>query len=133
MRVLASSIALCMAASVAAAADQNIRVELNSLDGTETQCRMTFVIENKSAALDSLKLDLVVFNTESIVYRRILTELGPVRAGRTMMKTFAIESKCAQVGAVLVNDVSACVPGEATACLDGLALSSRVNNVRLYK
>ncbi len=133
MRVLASSIALCMAASVAAAADQNIRVELNSLDGTETQCRMTFVIENKSAALDSLKLDLVVFNTESIVYRRILTELGPVRAGRTMVKTFAIESKCAQVGAVLVNDVSACVPGEATACLDGLALSSRVNNVRLYK
>ena len=133
MRVLASSIALCMAASVAAAADQNIRVELNSLDGTETQCRLTFVIENKSAALDSLKLDLVVFNTESIVYRRILTELGPVRAGRTMVKTFAIESKCAQVGAVLVNDVSACVPGEATACLDGLALSSRVNNVRLYK
>jgi hypothetical protein len=133
MRVLASSIALSMFASLAAAADQNIRVELNSLDGTETQCRMTFVIENKSAALDSLKLDLVVFNTESIVYRRILTELGPVRSGRTMVKTFAIETKCAQVGAVLVNDVSACAPGEPNACLDGLALSSRVNNVRLYK
>jgi hypothetical protein len=34
---------------------------------------------------------------------------------------------------VLVNDVSACTPGEPNACLDGLALSSRVNNVRLYK
>ena len=38
---------------------------------------MTFVIENKSAhALDSLKLDFAVFNTESIVYRRIITEMG---------------------------------------------------------
>jgi len=91
------------------------------------------VVENKSAALDSLKLDLVVFNTESIVYRRILTELGPVRSGRTMVKTFAIETKCAAVGAVLVNDISACVPGEPNACLDGLTLTSRVNNVRLYK
>jgi hypothetical protein len=133
MRVAVTLFALSLLASAVAAADHNVRVELNALDGTETQCRMTFVIENKSAALDSLKLDLVVFNTESIVYRRILTELGPVRSGRTMVKTFAIETKCAQVGAVLVNDVSACMPGEPNACLDGLTLSSRVNNVRLYK
>jgi hypothetical protein len=134
MRVIVAAIALSMLASLAArAAEHNIRVELNTLEGTESQCRMTFVIENKSAALDSLKLDLVVFNTESIVYRRILTEMGPVRAGRTMVKTFAIETKCAQVGAVLVNDVSACVPGEPNACLDGLTLTSRVKDVRLYK
>src|SRR5262245_25730358 len=133
MRVVAALTALSMVASVAVAADPSVRVELNTLDGTETQCRMTFVVENKAAALDSLKLDLVVFNTESIVYRRILTELGPVRAGRTMVKTFAIETKCAQVGAVLVNDVSACTPGDTNACLDGLTLTSKVNNVRLYK
>ncbi len=134
MRILAASIASSLFVPVAArAADHNIRVELNALESTETQCRITFVVENKSAALDSLKLDLVVFNTESIVYRRILTELGPVRSGRTMVKTFAIETKCASVGAVLVNDISACVPGEPNACLDGLTLTSRVNNVRLYK
>ena len=134
MRIVTLSIVLSMLASVAAqAADHNIRVELNALEGTETQCRMTFVVENKSASLDSLKLDLVVFNTESIVYRRILTEMGPVRSGRTMVKTFAIETKCASVGAVLVNDISACVPGEPNACLDGLTLASRVKDVRLYK
>ena len=115
------------------AAEQNVRVELNTLESTETNCRMTFVVENKSAALESLKLDLVVLNTESIVYRRLITELGPVRAGRTSVKTFAIETKCAQVGAVLVNGVSACNPGDAEACLDGLALTSRVKDVRLYK
>jgi hypothetical protein len=122
-----------LAALPAPAAEQNVRVELNAFESTDTQCRMTFVIENKSAALESLKLDLVVFNSESVVYRRLITEMGPVRSGRTIVKTFAIDTKCAQVGAVLVNDVSACTPGEPNACLDGLALSSRVNNVRLYK
>jgi hypothetical protein len=132
--VAASIIALgLLAALPAPAAEQNVRVELNAFEGTDTQCRMTFVIENKSAALESLKLDLVVFNSESVVYRRLITEMGPVRSGRTIVKTFAIDTKCAQVGAVLVNDVSACTPGEPNACLDGLALSSRVNNVRLYK
>ena len=124
---------VCWCRLSAPAADHNVRVELNTLESTETHCRMTFVVENKSAALDSLKLDLVVFNTESIVYRRLITEMGPVRTGRTMVKTFAIETKCAQIGAVLVNDVTACVPGEPNACLDGLTLSSRVKDVRLYK
>ena len=134
MRIVTASIALGVLACVTAqAAEPNVRVELNTLESTETHCRMTFVVENKSAAVESLKLDLVVFNTESIVYRRLITELGPVRAGRTIVKTFAIETKCAQIGALLVNDVSACVPGEPAACMDGLALSSRVNNVRLYK
>jgi hypothetical protein len=115
------------------AAEQDVRVELNTFDGTESQCRLTFVIENKSASFESLKLDLVVFNTESIVYRRMITEMGPVRAGRTMVKTFAIDTRCAQVGGILVNDVSACVPGEPNACLDGLTLTSRIKGVRLYK
>ncbi len=115
------------------AADHAVRVELNTSESTDSHCRLTFVIENKGAAFESLKLDLVVFNTESIVYRRMLTEMGPVRAGRTMVRTFAIETKCARVGSVLVNDVAACVPGEPAACLDGLTLSSRIKDVRLYK
>lgn len=134
MRIAAVSIALSALVSVAAAAtEHNVKVELNTMESTDKQCRLTFVIENKSAALESLKLDLVVFNTESIVYRRLLTEMGPVRAGRTIVKTFAIETKCAQVGSVLVNDISACAPGEPNACLEGLTLTSRINDVRLYK
>jgi hypothetical protein len=117
----------------AVAADEHVRVELNTVESTDTHCRMTFVVENKAAAIESLKLDLVVFNTESIVHRRLITELGPLRAGRTIVKTFAIDTKCAQIGALLVNAVSACVPGEPEACLDGLALSSRVKDVRFYK
>jgi hypothetical protein len=134
MRIVAASMAFGLFLSAAAhAAEQNVRVELNTMESTDTQCRMTFVVENKSASLDSLKLDLVVFNTESIVYRRLLTEMGPVRSGRTIVKTYAIDTKCAQVGAVLVNDIAACTPGDTNACLDGLNLTSRVKDVRLYK
>jgi hypothetical protein len=134
MRLATISIALgALMSGVAVAAEHSVKVELNTMENASGQCRLTFVIENKSAALDSLKLDLVVFNTESIVYRLLLTEMGPVRAGRTIVKTFAIETKCAQVGSVLVNDISACVPGEPNACLDGLTLTSRIKDVRLYK
>ena len=133
MRMIVALALSLLVSPAVQATEQNVRVELNTLESTETHCRMTFVVENKSAALESLKLDLVVFNTESIVYRRLITELGPVRAGRTIVKTYAIETKCAQVGAVLVNGVSACTPGDAEACLDGLALTSRVKDVRFYK
>ena len=95
---------------------------------------MTFVIENKGkAAVDSLKLDLVLFNTEGAVYRRMVVDMAPVRAAKTVVKAFVTEGDCAQMGKVLVNEVTACTPGDAAACQDQLALTSRVKAVRLYK
>jgi phage-related baseplate assembly protein len=117
-----------------ARAQDTVRVELNTLETAENRCRMTFVIENKTArAVDSLKLDLALFNTEGAVYRRMVTDMGPVRAAKTVVKTFATDGDCAQLGSLLVNEVAACTPGEPNACLDQLALSSRVKAVRLYK
>lgn len=111
-----------------------VRIELNVLEKLDDRCRATFVVENKSAiALDSLKLDLALFNPDGIVRHRLIAELGPVRAAKTVVKAFAVDSPCAQVGAFLVNDVSACTPASAGACLDALQLSSRVKDVRLYK
>ena len=51
----------------------------------------------------------------------------------TMVRTFAVDADCRQIGSILVNDVTACTPGEPVACLDGLALSSRLQALRLYK
>jgi len=117
-----------------ARAQEAVRVELNTLESAENRCRMTFVIENKTShAVDSLKLDLALFNTEGAVYRRMVTDMGPVRAAKTVVKTFATDGDCAQLGSLLVNEVAACTPGEPNACLDQLALSSRVKAVRLYK
>lgn len=121
-------------AGFAAHAQDAVRVELNTAETVENRCRMTFVIENKGGQpVESLKLDFALFNTEGAVYRRMVTDMGPVRPAKTVVKTFATEGDCAQLGALLVNEVTACTPGEPNACLDGLALSSRVKAVKLYK
>jgi hypothetical protein len=59
--------------------------------------------------------------------------MAPVRPMKTMVRAFLVDAECHQVGAILVNDVTACMPGNANACLDQLDLSTRVKNVRLYK
>jgi len=117
-----------------AAQEELARLELNATEPADNRCRMTFLIENKSSRnIDSLKLDLAMFNPEGVIQRRVSIEMGPVRGKRTNVRTFSSDGECSQLGAILVNDVSACTPGEPTACMDGLALSSRVKNVRLYK
>jgi hypothetical protein len=116
------------------AADEKVLVELNSIESADKGCRLSFVVENKShVAIESMKLDLVCFGTDGGILRRFITEMGPVRAAKTVVRTFIVDIDCPQLGAVLVNDVTACAPAEPGACLDGLGLSSRVKAVRLYK
>ena len=116
------------------AADENLLVELNSIESADNRCRLNFVVQNKSrVAIESMKLDLVGFDTDGGILRRLITEMGPVRAAKTVVRAFVVDIECHQLGAVLVNDVTTCTPGDPAACLDGLGLSSRVKTVRLYK
>jgi len=127
-------VACLVLAPVPARAEDMARLELNTVENANNRCSLTFVIENKTdRGIDSLKLDLALFNLESVIQRRMVTEMGPVRAKRTNVRTFATDGDCGQIGAILVNDVTACAPLEPTACLDGLALSSRVKTIKLYK
>jgi hypothetical protein len=135
--VLALAAILAVPAALLAASNEpadSIRVELNSLESVQGRCRMSFVIENKGeAAIDSLKLDFAVFGTNGVVQRRLVAELGPLRRAKTVVKAFEIEGDCASIGSLLVNDVTVCTPGDAGACLDRLALASRLSNVRFFK
>jgi len=116
------------------AADAKVRLELNAAESAEKTCRLTFVAENQSpTALDSMKLDLAVFNPQGIIQRRLVTEMGPLRATKTMVRTFVLDGPCGEIGSILVNDVTACAPAEASTCLDGLNLASRLKDVRFYK
>jgi hypothetical protein len=128
-------IALLTTASAAmAGAGDPIRLELNAAEAVQSRCRLSFVIENKSeGAIESLKLDLVVFNRDGIIERRLATEMGPVRGVKTQVRAFEVDAECGRIGSILVNDVTACAPGPPDACLDRLALSSRAPNIRLYK
>jgi len=126
--------AVLLLATLAPVLAEDFHVELNAIESAESRCRLTFVIENKGkTTTETLKLDLALFNTEGAVYRRMLVDLAPLRANKTAVKTFEAEGDCAQLGSVLVNEVTACQPGEPAACQDQLALSSHVKNVRFYK
>lgn len=120
--------------ALAYAAEQNLLVELNAAENADNRCRLTFLVENKrDTGLESFKLDLAVFNREGIIHRRMATELGPVRAAKTNVRTFLLDGNCDQIGSILVNDITACIPGDPGACLDALELSSRIKTVRFYK
>lgn len=118
----------------ALAADEKLTIELNTVEPSDNRCRMNFVVENKGdAGLESLKLDLVIFGTAGGITRRLITEMGPVRPMKTNVRAFLVDTDCKSIGAILVNDVTACTPGNPNACLDALGLSSRVKEIRLYK
>jgi hypothetical protein len=134
VRLFAGTLAILPALFGAHAENQQLRLELNTVESVQNRCRMTFLIENKrDQAIESFKLDLVVLDTNNTMQRRTLIELAPIRQSKTMIRTFDIEQDCGKIGSILVNDVTACSPGDAATCLDQLALSSRVSGIRIFK
>ncbi len=104
-------------------------LELNRLDGIGGDCRVTLVENNGTgSAFAALKLDLVVFDGDGIVAKRVGVDAGPLKAGRTVVKTFDLKATpCQSVGRLLINDVLACeAEGIAPdACLDAVQPRSR--------
>jgi hypothetical protein len=132
--ICATLAALAIAAPAGAAPDEPIAIELNATETLQAKCRLSFVIANKgNSAFESLKLDLALFGRDGVVQRRLVTEMGPLRRSKTIIKAFEVDGDCAQLGSVLVNDITACVPGTIDACLERLTLSSRVAQVKLFK
>lgn len=137
MRIVAMLlVGLCALAAAPghAGEPESIRIELNTANPAEGTCRLSFVIANKGdAALTSLKLDLVVFGRDGVINNRLIAEMGPLRAAKTIVKTFEVAEACAGIGSILLNDVTACAPGEAASCLDRLVLASRISDIRFFK
>ena len=126
--------ALLIASAAHAAPNDPIRVELNLAESVQSKCRLSFLIENKSdTPIERLTPDLAIFNREGIIQRRLVAEMGPVYRSKTIIKTFEIEGECGQIGSILVNDITACTPGDPGLCLDRLVLSSRVPNISLFR
>ena len=127
-------VATAVLALPSAHAAEPIKLELNAVEPAQGRCRLSFVLENPGdQAIESLKLDLALFNREGSIQHRLLTELGPVRKAKTVVNAFDVESDCTRIGSILLNDVTACQPAALGDCLDRLALSSRVATVRFYK
>ncbi|PIW26506.1 MAG: Tat pathway signal sequence domain protein [Rhodospirillales bacterium CG15_BIG_FIL_POST_REV_8_21_14_020_66_15] len=120
---------LLAASGHARAADGRIGVELNKLEPLANACRAYLVLTNKAgAAFSDLKLDLVIFDKDGIVARRIAVQGGPVPDGKTTLKVFDVEGvQCANVGRFLLNGVMTCEArdGKRGDCVSLIDTSSR--------
>jgi hypothetical protein len=133
-RSLLPAVLLLTASPAFSAPNEPIRVELNLAESVQNKCRLSFLIENKSETpIERFTPDLAIFNRDGIIQRRLVAELGPVYRSKTIIKTFEIEGECGQIGSILINDITACSPGDPGLCLDRLVLSSRVPGVSLFR
>lgn len=82
-------IALCLFAASTRAAER-VAIELNKLEPQGDACRAYLVLKNgTTSAFETLKLDLVMFDADSVVARRLAVETALLPAGKTSLKVFA--------------------------------------------
>lgn len=128
---------LAASAGLAAAEPQKLQLELNKLETGDKGCRTYLLVDNPSdTALSTFKLDLVLFQPDGVIGKRLALDLAPVRANKRIVKQFDLDGMaCDRIASVLVNDVLDCKTegGQATECLSGLALKSLVTNVQITK
>ncbi len=126
-------IVLLVAAAVEAtrAAPPTIGVELNKLESAQGACRAYLVFENSTdQSYTSFELDLVLFDREGRIGKRVALEVAPLRAHKTTVKVFDIQGMgCEAVGRVLINEVLQCeAPGGAVGdCVQRLEPTSRAD------
>lgn len=110
-------------------AGKAVAIELNKLEPNGAACRAYLVLKNGTESVfGSLKLDLVVFDSDGVVAKRLAVETAPLPAGKTSLKVFDIaDQPCGGIGRVLLNDVLACrdVAGPREDCLDLVVPSAR--------
>jgi len=120
---------LAVAVAPALAQEPRIIVELNKLEPSDSGCQAWLVVDNGLAeAFDALVLDLVVFDPDGIIARRMAVDVAPVRAERMSVKAFPIQAlDCDRVGRMLVNGVLGCSSGAGDRgdCLDLIEARSR--------
>ena len=124
-------------AQKAAAADApGTSLELNKLETTDKGCRAYIVANNPTDEVyQSLKLDLILFQTDAVIGKRFALDLAPLRARKKVVKIFEIDAMaCDKIGSFLINDVMECKTdaGAVDNCLQRLTTST-LTNVQLSK
>jgi len=87
-----------------------VDIELNKLEPSGAACRAYLVFQNRTdRSFDPYKLDLVMFDGEGVIAKRLAVEAGPLPAGKTSVKLFDINGLgCGNIDRILLNSVMAC-------------------------
>lgn len=117
--------------AVPAAAQSPVTIELNKVEQLDAACRAYLLFENgHDSGFEEFRLDLVLFDAEGVIARRIAVEAAPLRASRSVVKLFDLnELRCEDIDRVLLNDISPCADGEGARqdCVDLVSLRSRTD------
>jgi hypothetical protein len=104
-------------------------LELNTLEGTDQGCRLTFVVKNEfDTALNQLRFELALFDSNSRVSSVIVLDAGALPKNKTRVKRFNLpDLSCSDISRVLLNDITECKGEALTAakCLSQAEISSR--------
>jgi len=103
-------------------------LELNRLQAVDAGCRLHVVVSNPEPRRhDTFQLDLVVFDGDGVIARRIALDASPVRPNKTSVYAFDVEGlDCQRIGKLLLNDVIGCTTSDGGAdCVAAVAVSSR--------
>lgn len=122
---------VAVAPSPAAAQTSGISIELNKLEEQPNACRVYMLFENPGQTeFSEFQLDLVLFDTNGVIARRLSLDAAPLRAEKTSVKLFDIDGlACPKIGRILLNDMLGCADasGKRTDCLKLIKPSSRVD------
>lgn len=107
---LLAALAILCAGLAEAQTAPGVGLELNRVEDAGQACRIYLVVDNQTDSnFASFLVDLVVFDAEGIVQRRIAFENAPLPSKRTRVKQFDLERlTCAQVTRIHFNDVAEC-------------------------
>lgn len=123
---LAAGLLACASLTFAA---ESVRVELNKLEPQDGACRAYLVFENQTDQnFSGLTLDLVMFDKDGVIGKRLAVNAAPLPASKTSVKLFDIDGlTCADIGRILINDALDCADsgGEVPNCVALIEPSSR--------
>ena len=113
-----------------------VNIELNKVEQINEACRVFLVIKNNSSHdFNALKLDLVLFNQDDVIYKNMLVELAPLESEKKSVKAFDLKNyQCAHLSSLLVNKIFQCNSTTATDldCMELINLSTK-NDILITK
>lgn len=108
-----------------------VDIEINKMEQRESGCLFYLLTNNSSGRnYESLKLDMVLFDSADLIQRRIAVDMAPLKTGKTSVKLFEIsDTQCETIGKVLINDVLECSDeaGPVSGCIDRISPASRID------
>lgn len=129
---LALAVATCLVPAHAQdAAPAGLSIEFNAVQPGDAGCRVTFLAVNGfDVTLDRASVETALFDKGGAIERIVTLDFKALAPGKTKVLQFELAGlDCANLGRVLINDISACEGDglQPSACLAGLKVSARAD------